>query len=340
MKKWIAMLMAVLMLLSLCACGAAPSAAPESNASAKNEDAPAQEAAPVSEEESKNLKIALLFYEMCEATNISERRIQELAAEKGIDIVESNAQWDASVQLSQVEDAISAGVDAIILFPSDSDAMVAALALCEEADMPLVCATNSLNTDQPYYYVGAAEEPAGYMEAKALAEALNGEGDIVILQCILGTGYEVGRTEGYNKVLAEYPGLHVLDAQPANGQRDVSIELMENWIEAYGDEIDGVLAQCDEMSIGAIIALQNAGMLENVKVVGIDGTSNGLTEVRDGRMLMTCMQDLSYVGETALDYALQLINGETPSPEKDIIDMVAIDSSNVDEYLFNLYGIK
>ena len=115
---------------------------------------------------------------------------------------------------------------------------------------------------------------------------------------------------------------------------------MENWIEAYGDEIDGVLAQCDEMSIGAIIALQNAGMLENVKVVGIDGTSNGLTEVRDGRMLMTCMQDLSYVGETALDYALQLINGETPSPEKDIIDMVAIDSSNVDEYLFNLYGIK
>jgi ABC-type sugar transport system substrate-binding protein len=110
------------------------------------------------------------------------------------------------------------------------------------------------------------------------------------------------------------------------------MNLMENWIQAYKDQISAVFCQNDEMAMGALNALVQSNMKEKVMVVGIDAIADALKSVKDGELDATVYQDCKGQAEGALDAAYKLVKGE--SVDKQIlIPFILVTKDNVDEYL-------
>ena len=115
-----------------------------------------------------------------------------------------------------------------------------------------------LDPNDPIVYVGSDENVSGKLEGEAIAKLLKGKGNVVIMMGELATQAAALRTEGVEKVFAQHPEIKVVQKQTANWRRNEAIDLMNNWLVA-GTKIDAVAANNDEMAIGAIIALQQAG---------------------------------------------------------------------------------
>ena len=151
---------------------------------------------------------------------------------------------------------------------------------------------------------------AGKLQGEAIAKLLNNKGNVVIMMGELATQAAVLRTEGVEKALAQHPEMKIVGKQTANWRRNEAIDLMNNWLVA-GTQIDAVVANNDEMAIGAILALQQAGKdPKKVVVAGIDATADALAEMEKGNLDVTVFQDAKGQGYGAVETAVKLIKGE------------------------------
>ena len=136
--------------------------------------------------------------------------------------------------------------------------------LIKDAGIPAVYVNREplekLDPKDPIVYVGSDEHVSGKLEGEAIAKMLNGKGNVVIMMGELATQAAALRTEGVEKVFAEHPDIKVVQKQTANWKRTEAMDLMNNWLLA-GTKIDAVAANNDEMAIGAIMALQQAGRI-------------------------------------------------------------------------------
>ena len=124
-------------------------------------------------------------------------------------------------------------------------------------------------------------ETQGYGIAKALFDSMGGKGDIVAIQGLLDNTANQGRVKGLKKALKEYPGIKLLDSQPADWDRTKAQNLMQTYLTKYGNQINGVWAANDSLGLGALSALQAKGRTD-VGVVGIDGLKESLTDIAHG----------------------------------------------------------
>lgn len=166
-----------------------------------------------------------------------------------------------------------------------------------------------------------------------MADELGGEGNIVILQGPLGSSPELDRSEGNEQILAEYPDMEVLAMDTANWAREEAVNKVKNWISSFGDDIDGIVAQNDDMGLGAVQALKEAGM--SVPVVGIDGIEDGLRAVESGDFIGSSLQHGRVELATGLAVALKVINGE-PYEKNYVYVMPPITADNVDQFIKNV----
>lgn len=254
------------------------------------------------------------------------------ADEMGITLVEQDGQGDASKQVSQMEQLISQKVDAIVMAPYDKDACAPAVTKAKEAGIPLIIVNSTVNNlDQATAYVGSDDKVAGEMAMKELAEAIGGKGNIMMIRGPIGNSAEVGRTEGVNNVLKEYPDISIVVDEPADWDRERAMKLMENKLQ--GDmEIVGVMAQNDEMAIGAQKAIEAAGKQDEISVIGIDAIADALTAVEDGKLIATVFQDASAQAVKALEVAASAAKGETTESEY-FIDFKLVTKDNVAEFV-------
>jgi inositol transport system substrate-binding protein len=126
----------------------------------------------------------------------------------------------------------------------------------------------------------------------------------------LSNAATIVRTEGIEKVVAQHPEMKIVAKGTANWQRTEAIDLMNNWL-VGGTKIDAVAANNDEMAVGAILALQQAGMDPKKLVIGgIDATRDGLTEMEKGNLKVTVFQDAIGQGGGAVEAAVKLAKGE------------------------------
>ncbi len=241
--------------------------------------------------------------------------IDEYAAEiDDLDVFIEDANNDTQKQLAQVENFIAQGYDAIIVNAVDTDSTYSITQRCENAGIPLIYVNRVPNEELPegVYLVVSNELVSGKLQAEILAEKLGGEGNVVIMLGELSHSATHGRTTSAKEVFAKYPGINIIDEQTANFQRDQALDLMSNWLLA-GLEIDAVAANNDEMAIGAIIALENAGKNPNkdVWVGGIDATADALDFMKDGKLTVTVFQNAEGQGRGAIDTAYRVLKGET-----------------------------
>jgi inositol transport system substrate-binding protein len=244
--------------------------------------------------------------------------MQAKADEEGVELTIVAADEQTDTQLGQVENFISQGVDAILVVPVDTDAAGPMTQAAQDAGVPLVY-VNRRPSDLPsgVPYVGSDSLYAGTVEMQALAELAGGEGNVVILQGDPANEAAVLRTQGCEDVVAENPGMTVTKTQAGNWYREEGLAIMENWIQS-GDPIDVVCANNDEMALGAIQALKNADMLDDVYVGGVDATADALAAMEAGELEVTVFQDAAGQGAGGVEAAVGLINGDTVEDYVDI----------------------
>ena len=237
----------------------------------------------------------------------------EKAKELGVQIQFMEAQGDIGKQLNQIQTFMSQGIDAIIVNPVDTTATPKMTKLVTGAGIPLVYVNLQPAEEtlpKGVAYVGSEEIVSGKLQGEGIAKLLNNKGNIVIMMGELATQAAVLRTEGVEKVVAQHPEMKIVGKQTANWRRNEAIDLMNNWLVA-GTKIDAVVANNDEMAIGAILALQQAGKdVKKVVIAGIDATADALAEMEKGNLDLTVFQDAKGQGKGAVETAVKLIKGE------------------------------
>jgi len=283
--------------------------------------------------------IGCTVYYMTEFVTLMTGGMQTKADELGSELIMLDAGQDAQKQITQVENLIAQKVDVIIVAAVDSDAILPAIEMCETAGIPLVGVNMLFNTDEAYHYVGPDDVLAGELEMQNAIDAIGGEGKVVILEGPIGQSAQIQRLEGNEKVLKENEGkIEVLAQQTANWSREEALTLTENWLETFSGQIDAIVAHNDEMALGAIQALEAAGLTDKIVVTGVDAILDGCNAVKDGTLLGTVYQDAALEGSDAVQKAYDILEGTVTEKELTYINMEWITKDNVDELLTTVYA--
>lgn len=247
--------------------------------------------------------------------------MQAKADELGVELNIVAAQEKTDVQLGQVENFISEGVDAILVVPVDTDAAGPMTQAAQDAGIPLVYVNrrpSDLPTGVPY--VGSDSLVSGTLEMTELAKLAGGKGNVVVLQGDPANEAAVLRTQGCQDVVDKNPDMKVTKVQAGNWYREEGQSIMENWLQS-GDTINVVCANNDEMALGAINAIKAAGIpldASGILVGGVDATSDALAAMAAGDLAVTVFQDASGQGGGGVQAAVDLINGKTVDDYVDI----------------------
>ena len=247
--------------------------------------------------------------------------IADEAKAKGVTAQFEDAQDDTSKQISQIQNFIAQKVDAIIVNAVDTSATPKMTQLATAAKIPLVY-VNRKPEDKTLpagvSYVGSNETVAGTLEGEELVKCLGGKGNVVIMEGQLSNNGALDRTAAAEAAFAKAPGIKVVEKQTANWDRNQALDLMNNWLTS-GEKINGVASNNDEMAIGAILALKQAGQdPSKLCIGGVDATADGLAEVQNGNLNVTVFQNAKGQGKGALDTALAMIKGEKAESYVDV----------------------
>jgi len=260
-----------------------------------------------------------------------ETSMKEEAEKQGVRLVINDAQRDASRQIQQIENFIAQGVDAIVLNPCEVEASSPAVERAIAAGIPIVN-VNSETAAKPTAFVGSRDEESARIAMSFVAEKLGGKGGVLMMHGYMGQAAQIKRDAGAREVLAQHPEMKLLTAQTAEWDRAKAVTLMENWLQSYGDQVDAVFAQNDEMAMGALLAIERAGKKGEILVVGVDAIADALQAVKDGRLDATVFQDGVGQARSALQAAIALSKGEAVEEEV-FIPFQLVTKENVNDFM-------
>ena len=262
---------------------------------------------------------------------LSEAIVAYAQTKPGVKVVMVDAQSDVQKQFSQVENFVAQKVDAIILNPCELEASTPAVDYVKKAGIPLVL-VNQTTKSAGDSYIGSNDFEAGRMAMEAIAKKLNGQGGVLMLHGIMGTSAQLQREAGAREIFAKYPGLKLVDHQTASWDRAKAMALTENWIQAHKGKFSAVFAHNDEMAMGALLALERAGLKKDVYVIGIDAIAQALSAVKEGRLDATVFQDAVGQGKGSVDAAIQLAKKQ-PCAKETMIPFQLVTRENVTQFL-------
>lgn len=257
--------------------------------------------------------------------------IEKKGKELGVKLVLVDAERSALKQVEQVESFIAQKVDAIILNPCEVEASSPAVEKAKAAGIPIVNVNSETNA-APSAFVGSDDVESGKIAMRYISEKLGGQGNVLIIHGYMGQAAQIQRDKGAKEILAEDSGLKLLAEQTGQWDRAKAMSLTENWIQSYGNQINAIFAQNDEMGMGAVKALTDAGLKDKVIVVSIDAIPDALQAVNKGNLDATVFQNAVEQGSKSIETALKLIKGEEVET-KVLIPFELVTKENVSEYL-------
>lgn len=252
----------------------------------------------------------------------------------GVQLQFEDARSDVVKQLSQVESFISQKVDAIVVNPVDTAATKKITEAAVKAGIPLVYVNrrpDDLKLPKGVVTVASNDLEAGEMQMQYLADKMGGKGDIVILLGDLANNSTTNRTKGVKEVLAKYPNIKIEQEQTGTWLRDKGMTLVNDWL-TQGRKFDAVVANNDEMAIGAAMALQQAGVDKgSVLIAGVDGTPDGLNAIKKGSLAVSVFQDAKGQADGSIDTAVKMARNE-PVEQAVWVPYRLITPQNVDTF--------
>lgn len=248
-----------------------------------------------------------------------------------VELIIVDAKEDTAKQLGQIQNFIVQQMDAIILVPVNTEATQPMTDAIQKAGIELVY----LNRRPSYLpdgvsYVGSDELKFGEAQAKYVDDHSE-SGNIGILMGMMTTEAAVLRTQGNEDYFKGNSNYNVIRKQTALWQRSQGMVVMENWISS-GDKLDVILANNDDMALGAIQALKAAGKLKDTMVIGVDATPDGVMAVKNGTLDATVFQDGAGQARGSIDAAMNAIN-KTPHEKITWIPAELVTKDNLEEFM-------
>lgn len=261
------------------------------------------------------------------------------SADDSIDFTRYDAQADANNQLMQVEDALSKGVDLIILSVQDKETMVSKVKECNEKGIPVICIDISMGRSDEYYFdfVGSNNFDLGYAEGKYMMEHLPENGKIMYLRFTIGSETSRLRDEGILAAIEDSgrSDYEILSTMEYNATIEDAMSKMEDQLQVYGDDWDAFIGHSDRALYGCISAMEGAGYDPSTKIMcSIDGEVTACQMILDGRVSCSIKQDQPGIIQKTFELVKQYQNGENPEPNSDyFISGITVDASNAAEYI-------
>jgi len=235
---------------------------------------------------------------------------QAAADAAGAKLIVVDAQDDSAKMTAGIEDLINKKVDALLINPTDSDAVVPSIQKANEAGIPVFTVDRGANGGTVVSHIASDNVAGGKMAAEFLCNAIGGAGNVVELQGIAGSSAARDRGQGFNDYMAaSCSGATIVAQQTANFNRDEGLSVFENILQAQ-PEIAAVFAHNDEMILGAIQAAEAANR-EGIVFVGFDAVDDAVAAVKDGKLAATVAQQPDLMGQLSVETALEYLGGAT-----------------------------
>ena len=238
-------------------------------------------------------------------------------------------------QIALAEQAIAQKKDILIMTPADSKGIVPAMEEVNAAGIPIINLNTKINNDAGTLkietFVVADNTICGTLCAEELVKLAGEEGEAIILEGPSGGQVTIDLSNAAQAVFAKYSGIKVVDIQDAKFDRSTGFTTTQNLLQAHPD-LKIIFSCNDEMALGAVEALKEAGKLDQVFVGGIDGNSDAFKAIKEGTMEVTVYKNFYLQAYTAVEAAAKYLNGDKLD-EVIKIDLAAVTKDNVDEYL-------
>ncbi|MDK9738245.1 ribose ABC transporter substrate-binding protein RbsB [Vibrio sp. D404a] len=228
------------------------------------------------------------------------------AEELGYKLIVLDSQNDPSKELSNIEDLTIRGVKAILINPTDSDAVSNAIRMANRSSIPVLTLDRGASRGDVVSHIASDNVIGGEMAGHFIMEKVGEKAKVIQLEGIAGTSAARERGEGFMNAV-DSSGLELLASQPADFDRTKGLNVMENLLAANPD-VEAVFAQNDEMALGALRAVQASG--KDVMIVGFDGTDDGIAAVNRGLLGATVAQQPDLIGSLGIEMADKVLKGE------------------------------
>ena len=208
--------------------------------------------------------------------------------ENGFDLTFNAADNDPATQIAAVRSFINQGVDAIVIAPIVSDGWDDVLKEAGDAGIPVILEDRTVSSSDDLYasWVGLDFKKEGVTAGEWAAETFGDTPtNMVVLEGTTGSAPANDRAEGFSEAIAG-TGITTLDSQDGGFTRDGGKQIMEGFLQKYGDTIDLLYAHNDDMALGAIDAIEAAGLVPGVdiQIVSIDAVKDGMQALVDGKI--------------------------------------------------------
>lgn len=275
------------------------------------------------------LKIGMTFQELNNPYFVSmQEALNEAAASLGADVVVTDAGHDVAKQISDVEDMLQQNIDILLLNPTDSAGIEAAVHAAKAAGVTVVAVDANANGPVDTF-VGSKNRDAGYMSCKYLGEALEGKGEVAILDGIPVVPI-LQRVEGCKAALEEFPDITLVTTQNGRQDRSVALGVVENMIQSHPN-LAGIFSVYDGGAMGALAAIQGAG--KDIKLTSVDGAPEAVQAIAaGGPFIETTAQFPRDQVRVGLAMALAQKWGARVVPKEVPIDVMIVDAENAAEF--------
>ena len=242
---------------------------------------------------------------------------------------------DTNTESNLVDTAITNRSVAIILDPANASGSVGAVKKAIAAHIPVFLVNAEINQEGLAKAQLVSNNAQGAaLGAQQWVKDVGQKGNYVELLGAPSDNNAATRSNGYESVLSQFPDLHKVGAQVANWDRTQGHDKMQNLLQAHPDVV-GVISGNDEMALGAIAALKEAGKLSSIKVGGFDGSPDAIAAIKAGELQYTVLQPVAIFSKKAVDEAdTYLKGGKTgATSEKQLFNCVLITKANTSQYI-------
>lgn len=240
---------------------------------------------------------------------------EEAARKEGVNLTvlaptqsESNEE-----QISEVEQSIAKGESAIVLVPADSSGIVPAVEKANAANIPVINVNTKVDTSsgaKVVTFIACDNYTASLSVAEKLSSLMNQEGSVIILEGKAGAQSSVDIVKGANDTFKKYSGIKVVASQTADWDRSKAMTVTQNLLQAHPD-VKAIFAANDEMAMGAVQAVSQAGKAGKILIAGLDANDDAKKAVDAGTMAVTCDKNGHDQGYEGVEAAVKVLNGES-----------------------------
>lgn len=236
----------------------------------------------------------------------------EKEAEKlGYDLVVLDSQNDPAKERANVEDLVQLGVIALLINPTDSDAVVKTVEVANKSNIPVITLDRQANGGKITSHIASDNIKGGEMAAEYVLDKFKDEKgpiNVVEIQGIPGASATRDRGEGFHNIIDKNDKFNFISIQAADFDRQKGLQVMENIIQA-NPNIQVVFAHNDEMALGAVKAIKASGI--NALVIGFDGNDDAKDSIDANEMTATIAQQPDLIGALGVELANKIYKGES-----------------------------